>query len=59
MIFVLTMDMDNASFEDDFHTQMHKIFRKIEDEISLKTSGPHSIKDLNGNSVGSWSIVDD
>jgi hypothetical protein len=53
------MDMDNASFEDDFHTQMHKIFRKIEDEISLKTSGPHSIKDLNGNSVGSWSIVDD
>lgn len=55
MQFRLTIDTDNAAFDEDAASEIGRILRKAADEL---TAGPHghtrSILDLNGNRVGSW-----
>ena len=68
--FTMTMNMDNDSFKqkDDPQVERHetldewqikRIFEKIQEEILDFNMSCGVIRDLNGNTVGSWKISED
>jgi hypothetical protein len=65
--FYLTVDMDNAAFdntEDGYAAgaELARILRaaakKIDGVHAWNFEGPHSVRDINGNRVGSWRVAD-
>lgn len=66
MKFVLTMDLDNAAFEGFCDGQrdgiaVRQTLRSMIERIDtpLTVGDGAGIRDVNGNTVGEWEIVDD
>ena len=53
--FTLTIDMDNAAFEDDPAIEVADELRRIADLVTQGFTFGQAV-DSNGNSVGSWSL---
>ena len=54
MTLTVTIEMDNAAIEDDA-TEIRTILRAVADAYESGSNGC-SLCDVNGNSVGDWSI---
>jgi hypothetical protein len=46
---------DNAAFEDDFGGEVERILCWIAEQVKYDRTGGN-IRDLNGNTVGSWAL---
>lgn len=57
-MFKLTMDTDNAAFEDGYKTEeIARILRRIAENVENgETDNSGVAMDINGNIVGGWSI---
>lgn len=57
MRFTMTVDMDNAAFEEPHHELGEIIHRLAESLLMGKVDATEgSLKDTNGNRVGGWEI---
>ena len=66
MTFNMTVDLDNAAFDEDYDgpAELARIlgsaadslrrFRSLGDE---RLKGPVTVRDINGNTVGTWEIA--
>ncbi len=55
MKFEMTVDMDNAAFEDAPASELGRIVRLAVEQILDGSSG-ENCRDANGNSCGSWTV---
>lgn len=55
--FICKINMDNASFSDDYDSELSSILRGIADNIEGTSNTAKSIVDSNGNKIGQWEIV--
>lgn len=55
MNFTLSFTMDNAAFEDEPATESARILRDIAEKVEAGHGGG-KIRDINGNSIGTWSV---
>ena len=56
----IVINTDNAAFEEDTSGELGRIFRELADEFAngdLRDNG--RIYDINGNSVGTYDVVED
>lgn len=58
MKFTVTVDCDNAAFEDNLKAKLSKILKDLAKRIALDEGFDFSLRDSNGNKVGS-SYLDD
>jgi hypothetical protein len=57
---VMTIDLNNASFQDDIHNELSKIFEDMKERIYYgNLNDPYIIRDTNGNNVGEFKIIKD
>jgi hypothetical protein len=56
-MFKLQIETGNAAFADDTGAELARILRELARriEIGMHTSGGATVRDANGNKVGSWS----
>ena len=55
----MTIETDNAAFDDNFEAETARILRQLADRVEYGSRGEHiNIKDINGNSVGSFDHID-
>lgn len=54
MAFILRIDTDNAAFDDDCNAELARILVRIANELYVGVP-PTPIRDINGNTVGSYS----
>jgi hypothetical protein len=56
--FSAHIKMDNAAFDDP--EELARVLRRIADEVTTgvgrQSVGDYPVRDINGNSVGTWSI---
>ena len=55
MTFTLSIDMDNAAFDDDPSTELIDCLRRVAAKVCVGTIQA-TVLDSNGNTVGSWEI---
>ena len=62
MTCALTIQMDNDAFDENSRTELARILRnvatKLEHEGEVEEGG-WSLRDINGNTVGEFSFIDD
>lgn len=58
MRFTLSFDMDNAAFHDGANTETTRLLREVADDIELDGADCGELRDINGNNVGLWAILD-
>lgn len=60
-MFTLSINTDNAAFEDDRGAEVARILRMIADEVEggVDRDSGHdgNGRDINGNTVGKWELV--
>ena len=59
MNLTISINLDNAAFEEDLGTELASLFQEIEQKfqgIHLLNTAAHAIRDTNGNTVGSFQI---
>ena len=57
MNFKIEINMDNAAFKPNHESELRRILMDIANKISTTTSPQNgNCRDLNGNTVGKWSI---
>lgn len=56
MQFQMTVEMDNAAFEDGGHEELARILRKVADQVEYGNDS-RACMDSNGNKVGSFEIT--
>lgn len=56
MKFKLTIDCDNAAFEDDPADEVRTILLSMVDVVFVDKGYEHHVLDSNGNTVGKWSL---
>lgn len=55
MRFTVTIECDNAAFEDNAHGEVRRILHGIIERLgSMRSSG--ACMDINGNKVGEWEL---
>ncbi len=55
--FTLTIECDNAAFEDDAGAEVARILRDAADDLDgdmMAETGSANLRDINGNIVGRW-----
>ena len=62
MEFQLTINMDNAAFDDDLGGELARIVRHVarrleDDSVTGDLLSKCSVRDANGNTVGSWEVT--
>ena len=64
MTFYLTVDMDNAAFEEyDAGREVARILRKVAQSVDgfhydeMAPDEPQPLRDINGNRVGEWKVT--
>lgn len=58
MRFTVTIDVDNAAFEEDPGMEVARILRKIADIQAAERADAGTFTDSNGNTVGSFAYLD-
>lgn len=56
MKFNLSIDCDNAVFEDQPATEIARILRSVAHRVTTGGIGGN-VRDLNGNTVGGWAVT--
>lgn len=64
MRFQLLIDCDNAAFDDDFFGELQRVLLDVRGDIRYLTNRPGkcedgNIRDINGNKIGTWELVDE
>ena len=64
MKFTVTIDCDNDAFSNDFFGELDRILREVRGEIRYLANRPGqlqdgNIRDVNGNTVARWELVDE
>ena len=60
MNITITLNTDNAAFEDDPGAEVARILRRLANDLALQCQdGTTNLRDVNGNKVGICEIVDD
>jgi hypothetical protein len=54
--FAMSIDTANAAFEDDNPGELVRILREVADLVEAGSDGG-TLRDINGNSVGVWTIA--
>ena len=59
MQFKCEINMDNDSFGDDPHEELSKIIENISNEVDAWACAERTktIRDYNGNKIGTWKII--
>lgn len=58
MAFKMEFSTGNAAFEEDGNYEIARILRKVADQVILgETEG--IARDINGNTVGEWSLTEE
>lgn len=59
-MFTVTIDTDNAAFEDGAGIEVARILRDIAEQVedARPENSTISVFDVNGNRVGGWKLVD-
>lgn len=58
MRFRLEFDMNNSAFEPDAATEVGRILRKITTAVEDDGEFGAPIRDVNGNRIGVWQVVE-
>lgn len=57
-MFKLEFDTDNAAFDDENKgVEISRILLRVGSEILLENDNEGSVLDINGNSIGKWSLT--
>lgn len=59
-MFTLTIDTDNAAFENGGNEEIARILRKLADRVLYGTQDQDEfgvVLDINGNRVGNWTLT--
>lgn len=57
MRFTLSIDMDNAAFENAF--ELNRILLDVAEKATQGPCHAQSVRDINGNRVGQWKVTED
>jgi len=55
--FTLTIDMDNAAFDEDERAEAARILAVACDQLTARLDDERGCYDVNGNNVGHWEIT--
>ncbi len=58
----ITLNGENAAFENHWGGEVSRILRKLADKLNAWEASPHALEgklqDHNGNTVGEWEVTD-
>lgn len=55
-MFELNIELENAAFEDD-SSELSRILKELADKLDQGSTEPGSVRDINGNKVGTYKFT--